>query len=72
MVDYLTEGTGLIQSDVLEFRLEGQCKVIVRPSGTEPKLKLYLSVRGTSEEDAARSLEILTAAAHELMNREKN
>ena len=72
MIDYLAEGTGLIPSDVLEFRLEGQCKVIVRPSGTEPKLKLYLSVRGTSEEDAARSLEILTAASHELMRREKN
>ena len=72
MIDYLAEGTGLIPSDVLEFRLEGQGKVIVRPSGTEPKLKLYLSVCGTSEEDAARSLEILTAASHELMRREKN
>ena len=72
MIDYLAEGTGLIPSDVLEFRLEGQGKVIVRPSGTEPKLKLYLSVCGTSEEDAARSLEILTEASLELMRREKN
>ena len=43
--DYLTgEGvTGdLPRSDVLEFRLE-HGKVIVRPSGTEPKLKIYLS-----------------------------
>ena len=69
MTDYLAEGTGLIPSDVLEFRLEGQSKVIVRPSGTEPKLKLYLSVRGTSEEDAIRSLEKLTKTADELMNR---
>ncbi|MDE7242397.1 MAG: phospho-sugar mutase [Oscillospiraceae bacterium] len=67
MTDYLADGTGLIPSDVLEFRLEGQSKVIVRPSGTEPKLKLYLSVRGANEEDAVKSLEKLTAAANELM-----
>ena len=37
-VDYLH--TGLIPSDVLEFRLEGGAKLIVRPSGTEPKHSL--------------------------------
>ena len=50
MTDYLSGDTGLPPSDVLEFRLERQGKVIVRPSGTEPKLKLYLSVRGFEEE----------------------
>ena len=63
MTDYLSGDTGLPPSDVLEFRLERQGKVIVRPSGTEPKLKLYLSVRGTGEEDAAGRLEALCAAA---------
>lgn len=69
MVDYLSDDTGLIPADVLEFRLEGQCKVIVRPSGTEPKLKLYLSVCGTSEEDAVKKLDELGAAVDKLMNR---
>ncbi len=69
MTDYLSGDTGLPPSDVLEFRLERQGKVIVRPSGTEPKLKLYLSVRGTGEEDAAGRLEALCAAARQLMNR---
>jgi len=66
-VDYLNGDTGLIASDVLEFRLEEAGKVIVRPSGTEPKLKLYLSVRGTSDADAAARLEELTRAAGELL-----
>ena len=67
-VDYLGGDTGLIPSDVLEFRLE-EGKVIVRPSGTEPKLKLYLSVRGGSEEDALLRLEQLEKGAQPLTER---
>ena len=67
MTDYLGSDTGLIPSDVLEFRLEDAGKVIVRPSGTEPKLKLYLSVRGNGEEDAAARLERLSKGAEALL-----
>ena len=66
-VDYLDGSTGLIPSDVLEFRLEEGGKVIVRPSGTEPKLKLYLSVRGTSGEDALARLDALEKGARALL-----
>lgn len=65
--DYLNDGTGLIPSDVLEFRLEDAGKVIVRPSGTEPKLKIYLSVRGSGEGDAAARLERLSRGAEALL-----
>ncbi len=65
--DYLSGNTGLIPSDVLEFRLEDAGKVIVRPSGTEPKLKLYLSVRGNGEEDASARLERLSKGAEALL-----
>lgn len=67
MTDYLSGNTGLIPSDVLEFRLEDAGKVIVRPSGTEPKLKIYLSVRGSGEEDAAARLERLSRGAEALL-----
>lgn len=67
-VDYLGGDTGLIPSDVLEFRLEGGAKLIVRPSGTKPKLKVYLSVRGDSQAEADSALEALSAAAGELVN----
>ncbi len=48
--DYLHDGTGLPRSDVLSFELEGGECVIVRPSGTEPILKMYLSAYGGCEE----------------------
>ena len=68
ITDYLKGEGKLIPADVLEFRLEGGAKLIIRPSGTEPKLKLYLSVRGDSGEDAARMMERLTLAAEGLID----
>ena len=62
--------TNIVQYDgggVLEFHTEKGGKVIVRPSGTEPKIKLYLSVREDSEAKAQAALEELSAAASKLM-----
>ena len=42
----------LPKSNVLEYRLENGCKVIVRPSGTEPKIKIYLSVKGATSAES--------------------
>ena len=44
--------TGLPDSNVLEFNTANGCKVIIRPSGTEPKMKVYLSAVGTTAEMA--------------------
>ncbi len=66
-LDYLSGHTGLIPSDVLEFRLEDGMKLIVRPSGTEPKLKIYLSVRGKSEDQAEAAMAKLSAGANALI-----
>ena len=45
-----TEKIGLPKSDVVIFELEGQSRVIARPSGTEPKIKYYFDVRGEVNE----------------------
>jgi phosphoglucomutase len=48
---------------VLEFHTQDNSKVIVRPSGTEPKIKLYLSVREASEQTALQALDRLSTSS---------
>lgn len=52
LLDYSQGLEGLPKSDVLKFLLEGGCSLVVRPSGTEPKLKLYLSVTAGDAQNA--------------------
>ena len=51
--------TGLPKSNVLYYALEDNCWCCVRPSGTEPKIKLYFGVKGSSAENATEELEKL-------------
>lgn len=67
VLDYQAEGTGLPRADVLEYRLAGGHKFMVRPSGTEPKMKVYLSAVGASEAAADGINETLAAAAAQLL-----
>ena len=61
------EPTGLPASDVLYFELEGGCWVCVRPSGTEPKIKLYVNSNARDKEEAQRLNETLRQASEALM-----
>ena len=45
-MDYNTCVNGLPKANVIEFDLEGGNKGIVRPSGTEPKINLYIFAKG--------------------------
>ncbi len=54
--------TGLPVSDVLYFDLENNSWCCVRPSGTEPKIKFYMGVKGTSLDDSNKKLEALKEA----------
>ena len=53
-------GTGLPKSNVLYFELENSAWCCVRPSGTEPKIKFYVGVKGKSEEDAKALMQNIT------------
>ena len=59
MVTGKTTKTGLPKSNVLYYDLEDDVWVCIRPSGTEPKLKFYYGVKGTSFEDAQEKLDKL-------------
>ena len=54
--------TGLPKSNVLYYELEDNSWCCVRPSGTEPKIKLYMGIKGTSSSDATEKLEKLKEA----------
>ena len=54
--------TGLPQSNVLYFELENDSWCCARPSGTEPKIKFYMGVKGDSLEDSQEKLDSLKAA----------
>lgn len=51
-LDYNQGIDGLPKSNVLKFLLEDNCSIVVRPSGTEPKLKTYISVSAPTKEEA--------------------
>ena len=65
VVDFATGAvspTGLPTSNVLYFELEHDSWCCLRPSGTEPKLKFYMGVRGDNMEDTKKKLQILRDA----------
>ncbi|MCQ2521207.1 MAG: phospho-sugar mutase [Lachnospiraceae bacterium] len=57
-----TSETGLPSSNVLYFELENDAWCCARPSGTEPKIKFYMGVKGTSLADADEKVKALTEA----------
>lgn len=61
VVDYALGVDRLPKVDVLKFKLADHCSVTVRPSGTEPKLKTYLSVSAATREDAQAVEAAITA-----------
>lgn len=61
------ESQVLPSANVVEFRLAGGSKLIVRPSGTEPKIKAYLFANATTREAAEKLRDDLGAAARVLL-----
>lgn len=67
VVDYEGGVNGLPSANVVEFDVEGGNKVIVRPSGTEPKIKLYVFAKDADRAAADALLDALETAGRELL-----
>lgn len=61
ILDYSLGISNLPKSDVLKFKLEDSCSIVIRPSGTEPKLKLYIAVFAKTKSEAQKkTMEIIS------------
>ena len=65
--DFLEGVDGFPREDILRYYLDDDSRVIVRPSGTEPKLKVYLDTSGATGADAQAELVVLDTAVRELL-----
>ncbi len=61
--------SGLPKSNVLYYELEDNNWCCIRPSGTEPKIKLYMGVKGKTDEEASKKLEDLKQAMLDVVKR---
>ena len=69
--DYAKGIDGLPKSNVLKYFLEDESWVAVRPSGTEPKLKFYIAVKGNDEADCDTKVAGIKADIDEIVNKLK-
>ena len=65
--DYEKGVDDLPKSDVLKFVFADSSWIAIRPSGTEPKIKVYYSVRGENEADASKVLESRRAIINKII-----
>ena len=63
----VSEETGLPSADVLYYTTEN-CVLVIRPSGTEPKVKVYFMAKGNTASEAKNRIEMIKDSAKELLN----
>lgn len=66
-IDYSLGIDDLPKTDVVKLQLANGCSVVIRPSGTEPKLKVYISVTANEKTYAAKQEEQIVKSIEELL-----
>jgi len=67
MIDYNTGVDGLPKADIIRFELEDETTIYIRPSGTEPKIKGYIMVKGISDNDAVKKVQKYTTTLKNIL-----
>ncbi len=67
-VDYLLDETGIPKSNVLKYYLDDGSWYAIRPSGTEPKIKLYIYTKDKDSEIATKKIEIIEKEVFNIVN----
>ncbi|WP_236785369.1 phospho-sugar mutase [Anaerococcus ihuae] len=68
IVDYLNDETGLSKSNVLKYYLEDDSWFVLRPSGTEPKIKLYLNAIDESKKESDEKRDKIKNEVNNIIN----
>lgn len=68
VTDYVDGVEGFPPSDILRYDLTGDARVIVRPSGTEPKVKVYIDTVAETPAEAQRLVDALAASVRPLVS----
>ena len=68
-IDYLNDDTGIPKSNVLKYYFDDGSWYALRPSGTEPKIKIYIYSKGESEKDSKKKLDLIEKSTKEKINR---
>lgn len=68
IIDYLLDDTGNSKSDVLKYYLDDGSWYAIRPSGTEPKIKLYIYSKGMDKRESQLKLDTIENTVREKMN----
>jgi len=68
IIDYLLDETGNPKSNVLKYYLDDGSWYAIRPSGTEPKIKLYIYSKDKNNEVSKRKTEIIESNVINVMN----
>lgn len=71
-LDYLSGIDGLPKSDVIKFLIEDNGSIVIRPSGTEPKLKIYISVVGENSKIANQKGEKIIRELEKIIKQESS
>ena len=67
MLDYSKGINGLPKSNVIKVMLSNDTSIVVRPSGTEPKIKIYFSIKGNSLKENEEKYQLLLKQVQEMV-----